>query len=42
MHYMLSVWWLHLLYGLGHYIIHPGAVAQIMVSTNNIMTLGYT
>ena len=42
MHYMLSVWWLHLLYGLGHYIIHPGEVAQIMVSTNNIMTLGYT
>ena len=26
-HYMLSTWWLHLLNGLGHYIIQPGAVA---------------
>ena len=40
--YMLSAWWLHLLDRLGHYIIHPGEVAHIMVIKNNIMDLGYT
>ena len=40
-HYMFSVWWLHLLYGLGDYVIHPGAIEQVMVMTNNIITLGY-
>ena len=39
---MLSIWWSNLLGGLGHYFICPGAVAQMMVMTNNIMTLGYT
>ena len=42
MHYMLSAWWLHLLDGLGHYIIQTGAIAQIILMTNNTMTLGYT
>ena len=40
MHYMLSAWWLHLMYGLGHYVIHPGAIEQVLVMTKNIMTLG--
>ena len=39
---MLIAWWLHLLEGLGHYIIRPGSVSQIMVMTNNITNLGYT
>ena len=41
-HDMIIAWCLHLLYGLGHYVMHPGAVAQILMMTNNIMTLGYT
>ena len=41
-HYMLSAWWLYLLDRLGHYVIHPGAIAQIIMISNNIMTLGYT
>ena len=40
--YMINAWWLHLLDGLGHYFIHPGTVAQIMVMTNNITDLVYT
>ena len=40
-HYMLSAWWLHLLDGLLHCVIRPGEVAQILVITNNTMTLGY-
>ena len=39
---MISTWWLHLLDVLGHYVILPGAVAHIVVITNNIMKLGYT
>ena len=27
---------------LGHYVICPGAIEQVMVMNNNIMTLGYT
>ena len=42
MHYILSAWWFNLLDGLGHYAIHPGAVARIRVMINNITTLGYT
>ena len=41
-HYMLSKWWLHILYRLGHYVIHPLVVAQILVMTNNITHLCYT
>ena len=41
-HYMISGWWLHLLGGIGHYLIRPGAVAHIMVMTNNIINLCYT
>ena len=41
-HYMISLWWLNLLDGIGHNIICPGVVAQILVTNNNITTLGYT
>ena len=41
-HYIISAWWLHLLEGLLHYVIHPGAIEQVLVITNNIITLGYT
>ena len=40
--YMLSVWWLHIMGGLVHYVIRPGEVAQILMMTKNIATLGYT
>ena len=40
--YMLSTWWLRLMELIGHYIIFPSIVAQIIVMTNNIMNLGYT
>ena len=39
-YYMLIAWWLQLLDGLGHYFIRPGAVVQILVMTNSIITLG--
>ena len=42
MHYMLSVWCLHLLDGLRHYVIRPGAISYILMMTNNIITSGYT
>ena len=42
MHYTLRTWWLHLLDGLGQYIILLGEVTHILVMTNNITTLGYT
>ena len=38
-HYMLITWWLHLMYGLGHYAIHTGAIAQILLMNNNTMIL---
>ena len=41
-HYMLSAWWLHLLDGLGHYIIWSVAIACILMMNNNTMTLCYT
>ena len=41
-HYMISLWWSNLLDGIGHNIICPGVVAQILVTNNNITTLGYT
>ena len=40
--YMLNTWWLLLLDGLGHYIIHQGEIEQVLGMTNNIITLGYT
>ena len=40
MNYMLITWWLQLMDVLGHYAIFPGAVEQVLVVTNNIMTLG--
>ena len=30
-HYMFSVWWLHVLYGLGHYVIHLSEFAHIFI-----------
>ena len=41
MHYMLSALWLHLIDGIGHYVIFPVEVAHILIMTKNIMTLGY-
>ena len=37
---MLILWWLQIIDGLGNYVIHPGAVAQILLMTKNIMNLG--
>ena len=42
MNYRISTWWLHLLKKILLYVTHLGAVEQILVTTNNIMTLGYT
>ena len=41
-HYMLSTWWLHLLNGLGQYVIFPGSISHILMMTNNVIALGYT
>ena len=41
-HYMIRTWWLQFLEGTGHYVIRTGEVAHIVVTTNNIMILGYT
>ena len=41
-HYIIRARWLHLLDGLKHYIIHPGEIEQVLLMTNNIITLGYT
>ena len=41
-HYILCTWWLHFMDRLRQYVIHPGAVAQILVMTNNIIPLAYT
>ena len=40
--YIIIAWYLHLLDGLGHYVILPGAIMQILMMTNNIMTLPCT
>ena len=39
---MLITWWLYLLERLGNCIFRPGAIVQISMMTNNIITLGYT
>ena len=41
-HYMLSAWWLHIMNGLGNYVIRPGEIEQVLVMNNNITKLGYT
>ena len=41
-HYMLSVRWLQILEGLGHSGTLPKAIEQVLVMTNNIMTLVWT
>ena len=38
---MISAWCLHLMDGLGRYVIWPGEIEQVLVMTNNLMTLGY-
>ena len=40
MHYMISVWWFHLLDRLVHYLIRPGFIEQVLVITNSIINLG--
>ena len=42
MNYILSTWWLHLLYGLVNCVVRPGEIEEFMLMTNNTMTLGYT
>ena len=42
MHYIISMWWLNLLNELGHYVIRLGEIEQMILMTNNIITLGYT
>ena len=42
MQYIISVWLLHLLDRLLHYVIVPGEIEEVLVISNNIMTLGYT
>ena len=41
-HYMLSAWWLQIMYVLGHNFIHLEVMKQVLVMNNNIMALGYT
>ena len=41
MHYILMLCWLYLLDVLGHYVIWTGAIEWILVTTNNLMNLGY-
>ena len=41
-HYMIRTWWLHLPDELGHHVIRLGEIEQIIMMTNNIMTLWYT
>ena len=41
-HCIISSWWTHLLEGFGHYVIQPRAIQWLMVTTNNIMNMGYT
>ena len=40
--YILSVWWLHLLAGLGHHVIPPGAIENVLVMANNLVRFVYT
>ena len=40
--YILSAQWLHLLEGLGHYVISPWEIEKVLAMNNNIMNLGYT
>ena len=34
--------WLYIMYGLVHYVICLGGIEQLLLMTNNIITLGYT
>ena len=40
--YMLSLWWINFLTGLGQYLIQPGTVDQLMVMTTRLVDVGYT
>ena len=37
-HNMIITWWLHLLAGLGHHVIRPGVIEQVLVMAKNLMT----
>ena len=39
---MLRKLWLHLLAGLGQYVIYPEAIEQVLVMANNLISFGYT
>ena len=39
---MINTWLLHILDELGYYVIFPVAIGQVLVTTNNTTTLGYT
>ena len=39
-HYILSTLCLKLLNGLWHYVIRQGAIEQVLVMANNLITLG--
>ena len=41
-HYMLSLWWMNFMKVWVHYLIQPGSVDQVMVTTTSIADLRYT
>ena len=41
-HYMLGAWWLQLLDGLGHYVMCPREIEELLLMNNIITNLGYT
>ena len=41
-HYMISAWWLNMMDGTEHYVIHPGAIENLLTMANNLITFGYT
>ena len=40
--YTIGTWWLHLLAGLGHYVIWKGEVEHVLVTSKKLRTFGYT
>ena len=38
-HNMLIAWWMHLLAGLGHYVVRTGVVKQVMVMETSFMDI---
>ena len=39
--FMLIVWWLHLLSGMGHYVIQLREIGQVLVMDNKLTNFGY-